>query len=60
MALIYKFYISGDLNKHFGHSHLRNIRQEDIIECPACSVSLDYKQYLLAYAQIVYGIHLRY
>ena len=58
-ALTHEFYTSGDLNKHFYRSHLRNMRQKDVIECPACAISLDHKQHLLTHAQTVHGIYLR-
>ena len=58
-TLTREFYTSGDLNKHFRRSHLRNMRKENEMECPACSVSLDHKQHLLTHAQTVHGIHLR-
>ena len=58
-TLTREFYTSGDLNKHFRRTHLSNMRKDDEIECPACSISLDHKHHLLTHAQTVHGIHLR-
>lgn len=57
-TLTRQFYTPGDLNKHFRRSHLSNMGKGGLIECPACSITLDHKQHLLTHAQIVHGIHL--
>lgn len=44
--LIYEFYTSGDLSKHFRRKYLSNLQGGNKIKCPICEVILNHKKHL--------------
>ncbi|KAK7937416.1 uncharacterized protein PG986_014284 [Apiospora aurea] len=50
-----EFYTPGDLSKHFKRKHLRNLKDDDSSECPACLRTLDHKMHLQRHALEIHG-----
>ena len=52
--LTYKFYISGDLTKHFKWKHLATIKEGDRLECKLCQMPLEHKIHIQSHIYRVY------
>ncbi|CAN9242336.1 unnamed protein product [Alternaria alternata] len=52
---IHSFSTPGDLTKHFGRKHLRNIKSSEGLSCNLCKVFLADKKHLQQHAEKVHG-----
>jgi len=55
VTLIYEFFGSTDLTKHFKRKHLKNIRKQDKIYCHVCNIELDHEKHLQNHARLIHG-----
>lgn len=53
---IHAFSTPGDLSKHFGRKHLKNIQSGKDLSCKLCMVPLDDKTHLKRHAEEIHGI----